>query len=156
MKIEVEYLADHPELVHVLSTWFHDEWGRNNPSLTVESIERHVRERLNRDKFPLCLVAFVNSDLIATSSLKIREMEIYPQFEHWLGNVYVLPEYRSQGIGSEITEATTETASLLGVKKLYLYTRDKENFYQRLGWETVEQTEYRGRMAVVMSRSLGS
>jgi len=156
MEIEIKYLSDHTELVHVLTTWFHDEWGRNNPSLTIESIERHLRERLNRDRFPLCLVAFIKSDPIATATLKVREMEVYPQFEHWLGNVYVLPAYRNQGIGSEITKATAEKARSLGVKKLYLYTRDQEHFYQRLGWETVEHTEYRERMAVVMSRTLGS
>jgi len=155
MSLEVKYLADHPELVHVLSTWFHDEWGKTNPSLTVEGIERQVQERLNRDKFPLCLVAFAKSKPVATATLKIREMEIYPHLEHWLGNVYVLPEYRNQGVGSQITEAAAGTARSLGVNTLYLYTRDREHFYQRLGWELMEQAEYRGRMAFVMKRALG-
>ena len=155
MDIEIKYLSDQPELVHLLSKWFHDEWGRNDPSLTVESIERHVRERLNRDKIPLCLVAFAKSKPIATATLKIREMDIYPQFEHWLGNVYVLPVYRNQGVGSQITEAIVETAKSLCVKTLYLYTRDQEHFYQRLGWELMEQIEYRGSMASVMKRILG-
>jgi predicted N-acetyltransferase YhbS len=155
MQIEIEYLADQPELVHLLSTWFHDEWGKNNPALTLEDIERHVRERSNRDKIPLCLVAFANSEPIATATLKIREMEIYPQFEHWLGNVYVVPEYRNQGVGSQITKSTVERAKLLGVKNLYLYTQDQESFYQRLGWTTIEQVEYHGHMVVVMRQILG-
>jgi len=155
MQIEIKYLADHPELTHLLPTWFHDEWGKNNPAITVEIIERRVRERLNRDKIPLCMVGFAKSKPIATATLKIREMEIYPHLEHWLGNVYVLPEYRNQGVGSQITEATVGTAKLLGVKTLYLYTRDREHFYRRLGWKLLEQTEYRGRMASVMKRTLG-
>ena len=155
MQIEVKYLADHPELVHLLSTWFHDEWGRNNPSRTLESIERHVRERLNRDKIPLCMVAFTESKPIATATLKIREMEIYPHFEHWLGNVYVVTEFRSQGVGSQIVESTVERANLLGVKNLYLYTQDREHFYQRLRWITLDQVEYHAHMVVVMRRTLG-
>jgi len=155
MQIDVKYLADHPELVHLLSTWFHDEWGRNNPSRTFESIERHVQERLNRAKLPLCMIAFAKSEPIATTSLKIREMEIYPQFEYWLGNVYVKPEYRNQGVGSQIVEATVDTAKSLGVKNLYLYTQNREHFYQRLGWKTMEQAEYHGHMAIVMKRTLG-
>jgi len=81
-------------------------------------------------------------------------MEIYPHLEHWLGNVYVLPEYRNQGVGSQITETAVETAKLLGVKNLYLYTRDREHFYRRLGWKLLEQAEYRGREAIVMSRTI--
>jgi len=100
-------------------------------------------------------VGFAKSKPIATATLKIHEMEIYPQFEHWLGNVYVLPEYRNQGISSQITEATVGTAKLLGVKTLYLYTRDREHFYRRLGWILLEQAEYRMRKAIVMSRTMG-
>ena len=155
MQIEIKYLADHPELTHLLATWFDDEWGKNNPSLTMELIERRVRKRLNRDKIPLCMVALTKSKPIATATLKIREMEIYPQFEYWLGNVYVLPEYRNQGAGSQITEATIEKAKLLGVKNLYLYTQDREHFYQRLGWITLEQVEYHAHPVVIMRRTLG-
>jgi len=82
MQIEIKYLADHPKLIPLLATWFHDEWGKNNPSLTVESIQRQIRERLNRDKLPLCMVGFAKSKPIATATLKIREMEIYPHLEH--------------------------------------------------------------------------
>jgi N-acetylglutamate synthase-like GNAT family acetyltransferase len=155
MQIEVRYLADHPELVHLLSTWFHDEWGQNNPSLNLENIEHRVRERLNRDKIPTCLVAFANSKPIATATLKIREMEIFPPLEHWLGNVYVVSEYRNQGVGSQIVESTAETARSLGVKDLYLYTKDREHFYRRLGWITLEQVEYHGHRVFVMRRTLG-
>jgi putative hydrolase of the HAD superfamily len=160
MQIEIKYLADHPELVHLLSTWFYDEWGQNNPPLIIEHIEHRVRERLNRDKIPTCLVAYASSKPIATATLKIREMDIYPQdkypqFEHWLGNVYVVPEYRKQGVGSQIVESTSEKARSLGVKDLYLYTRDQEHFYQRLGWKTMEQVDYHGHMVFVMRRILG-
>ena len=156
MQIEIKYLADHPGHTHLLAKWFHDEWGKNNPSLTMEIIERRMRERLNRDKIPLCMVALTKSKPIATATLKIREMEIYSQFEHWLGNVYVLPEYRNQGVGSQIVEATADKAKSLGVKDLYLYTGDRKHFYHRLGWITLEQVEHLEHMVVVMRRTLQS
>jgi len=81
-------------------------------------------------------------------------MEIYPQFEHWLGNVYVTPEFRNRGVGSHIVESSVERAYSLGVKNLYLYTQDREHFYQRLGWITLEHVEYHAHMTVVMKRTL--
>ena len=152
MQIEVKYLADHPELIHLMATWFIDEWGKNNPSLTVANIEHRIRERMNRDKLPLCLLAFVESQPVGTATLKIREMEIYPQFEHWLGNVYVLPEYRNQGVGSYVVGNAAEKAKLLGIRDLYLYTRNREHLYQRIGWKLIEQVDYRGRRASIMKR----
>lgn len=82
-------------------------------------------------------------------------MDIYPQFGYWLGNVYVKPECRNQGVGSQIVEATVDKAKLLEVKNLYLYTEDREHFYQRLGWITLERVEYHTHMVHVMRRTLG-
>ena len=118
MHIEIKYLADHPEFTHLLATWFHDQWGKNNPSITVEIIQHRLQERLNRDRIPMCLIAMIESEPIATASLRIREMDIYPEYEHWLGSVYVVPEYRDQGVGSQIVGATVNKASLLGVDLL--------------------------------------
>jgi N-acetylglutamate synthase-like GNAT family acetyltransferase len=152
--ISIKYLADQPELVPLLSTWFFNEWGRNNPALTVEVIEGRVRERLNRDKPPLCLVAFVENQPVATAALKIREMETHTQYAHWLGNVYVLPEFRAQGIGTAVIERAKYEAKRIGIRDLYLYTRDRAHLYARLGWETIEQAPYRGRRATIMWQEL--
>lgn len=154
MLIEIEFLADHPELVPLLSTWFFNEWGRNNPALTVEVIEEAVKQRLNRDKPPLCLVAFVENQPVATVALKIREMETHPQYEHWLGNVYVLPEYRAQGIGTAVIERARDEAKHIGICNLYLYTRDRARLYARSGWQTIEEVTYRDRRATIMWQEL--
>jgi predicted N-acetyltransferase YhbS len=154
MSIQIEHLADHPELTHLLAIWFFEEWGRHNRTLTVESIEQRVRERMNQDKLPLTLVAFLETEPVASATLKIREMETHPQFEHWLGNVYVRSEYRNRGIGSHIIESAAEEAKRLDVQDLYLFTRDRERLYARLGWKMIERAEYHGRIAVIMKREL--
>jgi GNAT superfamily N-acetyltransferase len=152
--IEAKYLADHPELVPLLSGWFYNEWGKNNPALTIDSIEKAVRQRLNRDTAPLSLVAFLANRPVGTATLKIREMETHPQYEHWLGNVYVLPDYRNQGIGSYIIQKAIDEAGEIGIRDLYLYTRDREKLYERLGWKSIEQVAYHGRIASIMKREI--
>ena len=152
--IEIKYLADYPELIPLLSSWFFDEWGKNNSTLTMNSINAALRQRTNHDKLPLCLIAFMEKKPAGTVALKIREMETRPQYEHWLGNVYVLPEYRKQGIGTNLIKDAIYKAERIGINELYLYTRDREKLYSKIGWKTIEQVEYRGRKATLMKHVL--
>jgi predicted N-acetyltransferase YhbS len=154
MKINFAYLKDHPELVDLLATWFYREWGRRNPLLTVDVIAKNLEEHLNRDTLPLTLVAFHDQEPVGSASLKIREMEIYPQYIHWLGSVYVLPEYRNQGVGTQIIQRSISEADRLGVTELYLYTNGSGTFYSRFGWQPLERPFYHGREVTVMNRRL--
>jgi GNAT superfamily N-acetyltransferase len=154
MTVEVALLADTPQLIPLLTEWFYTEWGQNDPPFTRKEFQRQFRERLNRDRVPLTMVAFLDGSPVATASLKIREMDPFPQFEHWLGGVYTLPEYRRQGIGSHVVEACVAQASRLGVGELYLYTRRSTDLYAGLGWETIARPSYRGKEVVIMKRRL--
>lgn len=148
------YLADRPEIIPVLAQWFYDEWGLSDPTNSPERISRNLKQYLNRDQIPLAIVLMRDSQPVASASLKIREMQTHPQFLHWLGGVYVHPDYRQQGIGSILVEHAAEEAKRLAVKNLYLYTRSHERFYRRLGWQVIERPVYEGRLAIVMKRDL--
>ena len=148
------YLADQPDLLPILADWFYDEWGCGDPNSSPESMRRILGEYLNRDQFPLTIILLRDADPIASASLKIREMETHPQYLHWLGGVYVHPDYRKQGVGSQLVEYTVHQAKNLQVEDLYLYTRNHENFYTRLGWQVIERPQYEGRVAIVMKRNL--
>ena len=148
------YLADQPELLPTLVNWFYDEWGRNEPDSSREKISMTLSQYLNRDRIPLTIVRLRGSQPIASASLKIREMETHPQYTHWLGGVYVHPDFRMQGIGSHLVEYSADLAKKLKVYHLYLYTRDHETFYTRLGWQEIERPTYQGRDAIIMQRNL--
>ena len=148
--IEIQYLADCPELIPLLATWFYTEWG----TLSVEQFERRLHERLNRDHLPLVFVSFRDGQPFASASLKIQEMDIRPRYLHWLGSVYVRPEDRNQGIGSFLIEHTAREAQRLGVEDLYLYSTYRERLYFRLGWNVIERVDYDGHPVVIMKRAL--
>lgn len=81
-------------------------------------------------------------------------METHPHYQHWLGSVYVLPECRGLGIGSELIRYTVDNAHQLAVDELYLYTRKKQYFYSKLGWKPVETPIYHGRKVIIMKQIL--
>ena len=151
---KIIYLADRLDLIPILGGWFYKEWGRNLPDVTQATFEGKLRQRLNRDQVPLVLVTLRDDSPIASASLKIQEMETHPQYLHWLGSVYVLPEYREEGIGTKLVQFAVNEAKRLAVHDLYLYTRNRENFYTRLGWKVLERPLYHGREVVIMEQIL--
>ena len=152
MNIAVDYLTDHPDLIPEVSRWLLDEWGDRSPLGTVEGMGGDLRDRVQRDALPLALLAHENNAPVGTVSLKIREVEIRPRYEHWLGTLFVPESRRRMGIGSLLVGAAVDEARRLGINELYLYTRrlETQRLYQQLGWAEVEWLEYRGRPAIIM------
>lgn len=154
MLLKVKVLADHPEFLQLLASWLHDEWGKNDPKRSVEHAKTYLERHMNRDKPPLTLIGFLSGEPIATASLKIQELSTHPQYLYWLGNIYVKPEFRGQGIGSCIIEYAAKEALRLNVQNLYLYTSSQEHLYHQLGWIPIERMAYRSREIVIMKRVL--
>jgi GNAT superfamily N-acetyltransferase len=104
----------------------------------------------------LAFVALRENEPLGTVSLKLKEVEILPQYEHWLGTLFVHESHRGKGIGSLLIEAAAKEANRLGIGELYLYTRNRKNerLYAKLGWIVVERLEYQGRPAVIMKSIL--
>ncbi len=148
------YLADQPDLLPILADWFYDEWGCGDPNSSPESMRHILGDFLNRDQIPMTIVLLRDAKPIASASLKFREMETHPQFLHWLGGVYVHPQYRNQGIGSQLVEYTTTEAKNLQVEDLYHYTRILDTFYTLLGWQVIEKSLYDGRVTIIMKQNL--
>jgi len=154
MKLTFDYLANQPELLPILASWFYEEWGRRNPENSIKQVSQRLSRRMNVNSLPIAFVGFLDGKLVASASIKIREMETHPQYEHWLGAVYVDSAHRKQGFGSEMVLHTVSEARRLGVHQLYLYTRSHEDFYAHFGWKPIERPQYHGREVVIMKNSL--
>jgi len=158
MNFEFEFLADYPTTVPAVAQWLFDEWGHRSPDGTIVGMHNILYERLHRDKLPPALVALQEGIPIGTVSLKIQEVEIRPQYEHWLGSLYVAKHYRKMGVGSLLIGSAQDLGRKLGMEKLYLYTRNAQNqrLYEKLGWVEVERPEYHRLPAIIMEADLNA
>jgi putative hydrolase of the HAD superfamily len=148
------FLAEHPHFAPLVAEWIFNEWGHQDPESSLEKTIALYETQLNTKTPPIALVGLLDGKPIACSGIKIRELDLFPQYTHWLGSVYVVSEFRNQGIGSVVVELSSQFAAMIGLGELYLYTHSHEDFYNRLGFAQVKCPLYQGRKIVIMKKQL--
>jgi len=152
--MEIKYLKDYKEWIPKIAEWFYNEWGDMHPDLDVDKIIARLHKRTNIDKIPLTVVAVENEMIVGTASLKEFDMEIRMQYSPWLASVYVCEGWRKKGVGARLVTTIVDKAKMIGVDTLYLYTPDAQDFYAKLGWRVLENTEYHGKNVTIMVKNL--
>ena len=59
----------------------------------------------------------------------------------YLGDVYVLEEYRGQGLSKWLMECIMGHPDLKGLRRWCLSTRDAHGLYERFGWRSLDHPE---------------
>jgi GNAT superfamily N-acetyltransferase len=150
----IAYLADYPNYLLIVAGWIFDEWGWEMPGSTLESIQTKFSLQLNRERIPLTMLALVESQPVGTTSISFHDMDTRMDLSPWLAAVYVLPEFRGRGVGSQLVRGIEAAATRLQLERLYLFTPNRESFYAHLGWSVLETVEYRNHSNVIMTKSL--
>nr|WP_299010698.1 GNAT family N-acetyltransferase [uncultured Shewanella sp.] len=153
--MELHLLADKPEFIPQIAKWYSDEWGYIGTGRNTEALELKLADYLNRDTLPLIVLIIENDILLGAAQLKFREMDIYPEKEHWLGGVYIDKPYRGQGIATRLINQVIKLAKQHQVCHLYLQTEDHSGgLYTQLGWQAIEQVNYKNVDVLVMEKTL--
>ena len=155
--MDVKFLADQKDAIPVIAEWYFKQWGILAGEKSVDETILKLQEYLNRKKIPLLILAAEKREIMGVVQLKRYEMDIYPDKEHWLGGVYVAPEFRGKRVASRLVTRAAGIAHSFGIDTLYLQTERLDGgLYAHLGWEPLEQVEYRGLNVLVMERALGT
>lgn len=154
--MELVYLADNKQAIPVIANWYFEQWGFLRQDDSLQKVTARLEEYLNRDKIPLMVLAMEDGEILGASQLKYREMDIYPEKEHWLGGVYVAETHRGNGIATALVKKIITLAEQFGVEKLYLQTEHPDGgLYRRLGWQGIERVNNHGMEVLVMEKAIG-
>lgn len=151
MELVLDYLANHTELVEPITELAHAEFSYLNPGRSIQARKERIIQHLNHDKLPIAFVLFKNHDFAGTISLREVDIDSYSHVSPWLGSVIIVPHMRGQGLGSWMVAEAMKHAMNLGINKWYLFTPDRESFYAKLGWQTIDKVVHQNIPGVVMS-----
>ena len=147
--MKIVNLKEMPHYLDTLARWHQEEWGYFKPNKTLaERIER-MQSHLLPEFIPTTFVAS-NHELLGSATIIEHDMDTRKELTPWLAGVYVVPEFRGQGIGSTLVLHVMEQARENMIERLYLFTPDREAFYARLGWKIFEKTSYLGYAVTIM------
>jgi N-acetylglutamate synthase-like GNAT family acetyltransferase len=152
-KMKIIDLKFEPYHIPMLAGWHHGQWSYLNPNWPVEQRGEEMRLHLTDELVPSTFIA-KEDDLLGSASIVEHDMDNKPDLSPWLASVFVSPENRDKGVGSRLVLHVMDKAKEAGISVLYLFTPDKERFYQKLGWQPISKETYRGHLITVMQANL--
>lgn len=149
-------LADEPDAADTVAQWYYDQWCRESGRYSFESVRENVAAATSLMGAPMLILAKIGGELIGAAELKIREMEHFPEYEFWLGGVFVCEHVRGQGIASALVTEIIKRAQVAGIARLYLQTEDLSGgLYTHLGFKHLHQVDSKGIQVTVMAAATG-
>ena len=155
--MELVLLADHPASAEKVARWYFEQWGSAVPGRTLEQVIAKVSRCVSRETAPMLVLARDGGEIVGAAELKTHEMDIFPDYEFWIGGVYVDESRRGQGIASLLVSEVLSRAKDAGIKQLHLQTEDLSGgLYARHGFEPIEEVTYKGNRVLVMVAATGA
>lgn len=153
--MRVVLLAEVPHFIPLIAGWMFEEWWKNPPSNTVETVIARLGECLNTDRIDMTFVCLEGSGPIGTASLIQCDMDTRRDLSPWLASLYVDPKQRGRGAGKLLVRSVLRHANRIGFSEIHLYTVNAAAFYRSLGWQEISREFYEGKPAVIFRKATG-
>lgn len=154
---DIFVLEKKPDFFAQVAQWHHQECERQGLKSSIALRQQRLVLHVQENAIPKTLIALRDSQLVGCASLvnyTYRSSERMPKVTSpspvWLSNLFVLEEFRYQGIGNSLIDAAKNYAQNLALEELWLSATDYTDYYQKRGWEIVRRTRLGGRQVNVM------
>ena len=147
--ITVGFLADYPDTIPTLASWFRDQWPDYYAGWSQAEMEQDFLEDVSRNRLPSRLVAFESNEPVGTIVLREQGTEMLPDLQPELGGLYVIESHRGHGIGTELVRAGMQLALDQGYETVYATTVVAAGILERLGWKFIKTVTHQdGQLAL--------
>ena len=158
MNLILRALRDSGELtrgyIEQLAKWHHEEWLHLNPGAKLEQRLLRYEKSIDMKSLPEIFVASDGDKLIGSATLEKEDMDTRAFLTPWLASLFVEPEYREQGVASQLIQYVIDYSRQQNYKNIYLFTEDQTDYYKKRGWHFVETLEYRSVEVDLMNQKL--
>lgn len=150
-------LGNYPAIIPILARWHFDHWGSLTGTNSFDAYVALLTKAAQSRAVPSVLVAMDGAELAGSANLRACDLPVRPNLTPWLGQLFVAPRYRRQGVGAALVRAVLDRAHQCDYPRVYLFTSGTlPEYYRRLGWRALERVEYHGRERTIMDFELGA
>lgn len=148
-------LNQHPRYAEQTAQLLYTEWSHlpawSHPPASVA----RLKQRNQKPSAEFTLIATPDGEtVIATCSVIRYELDDIAAREYWIGEVVTDKRFRGQGVAKALIQLAIAKAIKQQISELWLYTPDQQAYYQRSGWQAVEQRQIAGEEVTVMKLPL--
>jgi len=157
--LKIYPLSERKTLYPILAYWSYNNWylKRNVP---FKLVLQEYKRRAELEALPCSFIAFWGELPVGMISIKETDMLRRQELSPWLSALYVSPEYRERGVGTELIRAVLNFCSYKGFKRTFLFIDSRfmdelEKFYGTRGWIFLdEDTDSDGNRTKILFHEL--
>jgi GNAT superfamily N-acetyltransferase len=151
--VKFDWLRAHPEHCDTLAAWLHRQFPYEFAEQPLADWQLEFRAGQDNGDWQM-LIALEHGQVLGCAGLARDDLPLRPELGPWLACVYVLPEWRGQGLAERLIESIYAVARERGHHRLYLHTHDRADYYAKRGWQLLERFHAWGGEHSLMLRQL--
>ena len=155
----VHNIAQTPQHWGEAAQWGFEAWAHEFPNDTAQTyLDLYSHSSGTTGRLAETFVAIDSSDKLLGCVTLIDDDELPNATEPgpWVAALFVHPKAREQGVANALLQHLNSRAVELGFKQLFLYTEDKQSWYEQKGWRYLRSSHLNQLPHVVMQLHIGS
>lgn len=152
-KINIHYLKDKRCCIPTLERYYKSEWGEYYGSGGLGNAKNDAVVLCNKGKLPIGLIAKFGRNF--SGSIALREKSAsHKHLGPWVTSFFIVPEFRRNGIGTQLVKAIQKVARELGYTTIYTRSATAVEFFKKNNWIPFERISSGKRKLIILKKEI--
>ncbi len=134
--MEIIELKNRRDLLEAAVDFIWEQWGTEGNYSFYYNCMLHSLE--TESDLPRFYLALKDDKIIGSYAMLRNDLISRQDLTPWFACLYIIPEFRGNGLGNILLEHAREEARNKGYENLYLCT-DLDGYYEKYGWEFLDK-----------------